>query len=809
MGDARPRIAVIGGTGALGSGLAARWAGAGYPVVIGSRDADRATAAAAAIAGATPVRGASQADAAAQADIVVLAVPFASHAATLDAIRPPCGGETWFRLGDRDLAVHVERTRRLAAGESLSAITTAFCRRLGVASEILPVSDDHIATIVAAPGGPLAYQHYFVRHRCEPVALGFTFAGATTARLHPRVLALLASPALRDVVIGPSNPYVSIGPMPAIPGLRDALAACRALVVGVSPIVGGDAVEGPAAKMMRERVIVQNFRAKPDTRMASVPDAAHADHLRAIALARLILPPEVSIQAPPNLSLGHLEALIAAGIDDWGGVSPVTIDHVNPEAPWPSLAELDARTHAAGKVLGARLPLHRRYAVAPEPWVDPDLLRHLRAHADAKGLARDGWTSGQDDDHAPPISAPHIAADGLAATLARACDGALLTEREIVDLFAARGGDFGAVCDAADALRREVAGDTVIYVVTRNINYTNICHYHCRFCAFSKGKTAESLRGRPYDPSHAEIAARAEEAWARGGTEVCMQGGIHPDYTGRTYLDILTAVKRAVPGLHVHAFSRLEVWQGAATLGVDLATFLLDLKRHGLGSLPGTAAEILDDEVRAVLCPDKLTTAQWLEVMRTAHALGLRSTATIMYGHVERPVHWARHLIRLRNLQRETGGITEFVPLPFVHMEAPIYLKGGARKGPTWREAVLMHAVGRLALHPWIANIQTSWVKMGSQGAAACLNAGANDLGGTLMNESITRAAGAAHGQDMPPEAMDALIRSIGRTPRQRTTLYGTPPDAQVARSDAAAPLRPIALPPPPRRARQPALATS
>lgn len=288
-----------------------------------------------------------------------------------------------------------------------------------------------------------------------------------------------------------------------------------------------------------------------------------------------------------------------------------------------------------------------------------------------------------------------------------------------------------------------------------------------------------------------------------------MQGGIHPHYTGRTYIDILVAVKRALPGLHVHAFSPLEVWQGATTLRMDLRTFLAGLKENGLGSLPGTAAEILDDEVRAVLCPDKLTTAEWLLVMRTAHALGLRSTATIMFGHLERPVHWARHLIRLRDLQRESGRFTEFVPLPFVAMEAPIYRQGGARRGPTWREAVLMHAVSRLALNPWITNIQTSWVKMGKRGAAACLTAGANDLGGTLMNESITRAAGAAHGQEMAPAAMDALIHGIGRVPRQRTTLYGEPPRGQVARSYAAAPLLPIAGHAPSSRGREPALLLS
>ncbi len=552
-----------------------------------------------------------------------------------------------------------------------------------------------------------------------------------------------------------------------------------------------------------QEVIVQNFRAKPATRMATAPDATHETHVRAIALARLALPPEVSIQAPPNLSPGHLEGLLAAGINDWGGISPVTIDHVNPEAPWPDRAELAARTERAGKVLTERLPVYPAFVANPDAWLDPALSRHVRNHADASGLTRDDWESGRDE-RGRGIPAPSLPRPGLAAIIARARDGRGLTETEIVALFAARGSDFGAVSAAADALRREVSGDTVTYVVTRNINYTNICSYHCKFCAFSKGRIAAGMRDSPYNLSLSEIVARAEEAWMRGATEVCMQGGIHPSYTGRTYVDILAAVKRAIPGLHVHAFSPLEIWQGATTLHMDLATFLAELKANGLGSLPGTAAEILDDDVRAVLCPDKLTTAEWLEVMRIAHGHGLSSTATIMFGHLEQPIHWARHLLRLSLLQRETGRITEFVPLPFVAMEAPIYRAGGARRGPTWREAVLMHAVSRLALHPLISNIQTSWVKMGSGGAAAALAAGANDLGGTLMNESITRAAGAAHGQEMAPPAMDELILGLGRTPRQRTTLYGTPPAGQVARSYVAEPLRPIVPHAPPRRARAP-----
>ncbi len=365
----------------------------------------------------------------------------------------------------------------------------------------------------------------------------------------------------------------------------------------------------------------------------------------------------------------------------------------------------------------------------------------------------------------------------------------MLNEVEIVRLFAARGPDFDAVCRAAGELRQQVNGDVVSYVVTRNINYTNVCYFRCQFCAFSKGKLTENLRGRPYDLDLPEIQRRVEEAWDRGATEVCLQGGIHPEYTGATYLGVCRAIKEAVPDIHIHAFSPLEIWQGAKTLGRTLADFLRELKAAGLSSLPGTAAEILDDEVRSVICPDKIKTGQWLEVMEAAHAVGLRSTVTIMYGHVDRYEHWARHLLRIRALQERTGGFTEFVPLPFVPMETPIYLKGRARRGPTYREAVLMHAVARLALHPVITNIQTSWVKMGTGGAAACLNAGANDLGGTLMNESITRAAGAVHGQEMPPESMEELIRSLGREPRQRTTLYASAPSGRKAASFGAGPL--------------------
>ena len=543
-----------------------------------------------------------------------------------------------------------------------------------------------------------------------------------------------------------------------------------------------------------QEIIVQNFRAKPGTRMAAAPEPSLDELLWTIATARILFGSEASIQAPPNLSPGALPQLVAAGINDWGGVSPVTQDYVNPEAPWPHLDALARETAAAGKTLTERLTIYPSYALAGERWLDPSLRERVLRMVDSAGYPRtDSWLTGAGEP--PPedrASATAIVAPDIERLVARAEAGTTLNENELVRLFAARGGAFDAVCAAADELRARVSGPQVSYVVNRNINYTNVCYFRCQFCAFSKGKLSENLRGRPYDLTIDEIVRRVREAWERGATEVCLQGGIHPDYTGETYLAICRAIKAAEPAIHVHAFSPLEIWQGAATLGRTVSDFLMELQEAGLGSLPGTAAEILDDEVRAVICPDKIATRQWLSVMEAAHALGLRSTATIMFGHVEGPRHWVRHLTRVRALQERTGGFTEFVPLPFVAMEAPIYLKGRARRGPTWREAVLMHAVARLALHPLIPNIQTSWVKMGRGGAAACLRAGANDIGGTLMNESITRAAGASHGQEFPPEEIEALVEGLGRTPVQRTTLYERAPAARRAAAQYALPLDPV-----------------
>jgi FO synthase len=528
-------------------------------------------------------------------------------------------------------------------------------------------------------------------------------------------------------------------------------------------------------------VIVQNFRAKPGTRMAEHPDAPFEEHLWSIAAARVVLGPDVHVQAPPNLAYDDFPRLLDAGIDDWGGVSPVTADHVNPEAPWPEVERLREACRSRGLELAPRLPLYPEHVADLDRWADPAVAPAIRRAADAHGLAReDRWAPGE------PVAVPFLVRRDPAPV---GLVGEDLGEEELVRLFGARDRERERVLAAADRLRREVGGDDVTYVVTRNIQYTNVCYFRCGFCAFSKGKLAANLRGPAYLVPDDEIARRAREAWERGATEVCLQGGIHPSFTGEYYAGVVRLIKDAVPGIHVHAFSALEVWQGAATLGLDLETYLARLRDLGLGSLPGTAAEILDDEVRAIICPDKVTTDQWLDVHGAAHRAGLRSNVTIMFGHVERPVHWARHLLRAREQQARSGGFTEFVPLPFVPMEAPIFLQGRARRGPTFGEALLLHAVARLALHPLITNVQASWVKLGPDGVRQALAAGVNDLGGTLMNESISRAAGSEWGQELRPEAMEDLIRSAGRTPRQRTTTYGEPPAEQVRRSFGAPPL--------------------
>ncbi|OIK24325.1 bifunctional FO biosynthesis protein CofGH [Streptomyces malaysiense] len=567
-----------------------------------------------------------------------------------------------------------------------------------------------------------------------------------------------------------------------------------------------------------QELIIQNFRAKPDTAMRGMPDAELDELVATVAVARHIMGPTACLQAPPNLVEGEYERLIGAGIDDWGGVSPLTIDHVNPERPWPQIEELAGRSRAAGFELRERLCVYPEFVRRGEPWLDPRLRPHVTALADPEtGLARpdalpaglpwqepedtftptgrtdlhrtidtEGRTADRRDDYdevygdwdalreaaAPGMAPQRIDTDVREALRTAADDPTRLTDAEALALFHTDGPALDALCRIADDVRRSVVGDDVTYIVTRNINFTNVCYTGCRFCAFAQRRTDADA----YTLSLSQVADRAQQAWDVGAVEVCMQGGIHPDLPGTAYFDIAKAVKERVPGMHVHAFSPMEVVNGATRTGMSVREWLTAAKEAGLDTIPGTAAEILDDEVRWVLTKGKLPAATWIEVVRTAHELGIRSSSTMMYGHVDQPRHWLGHLRTLAGIQRETGGFTEFVTLPFIHTNAPVYLAGIARPGPTTRDNRAVTAMARLLLHPWIPNIQTSWVKLGTEGAAEMLRSGANDLGGTLMEETISRMAGSSYGSYKSVRDLVAVAEAAGRPAKPRTTLYGEVP---------------------------------
>ncbi|MDN3260885.1 bifunctional FO biosynthesis protein CofGH [Streptomyces sp. CSDS2] len=577
-----------------------------------------------------------------------------------------------------------------------------------------------------------------------------------------------------------------------------------------------------------QELIIQNFRAKPDTAMRGMPDAELDDLVATVAVARHIMGPSACLQAPPNLVDAEYERLIGAGIDDWGGVSPLTIDHVNPERPWPQIEELTERSRAAGFELRERLCVYPEFVRRGEPWLDPRLRPHVSALADPEtGLALPDavvtgrpWqepdevftATGRTDLHtaidsegrtgdrradfdevygdwealreaaAPGMAPERIDADVREALRTAADDPARLTDAEALALLHADGPALDALCRVADDVRRSAVGDDVTYIVTRNINFTNVCYTGCRFCAFAQRRTDADA----YTLSLEQVADRAQQAWEVGAVEVCMQGGIHPDLPGTAYFDIARAVKERVPGMHVHAFSPMEVVNGATRTGLSIREWLTAAKEAGLDSIPGTAAEILDDEVRWVLTKGKLPTATWIEVIRTAHELGIRSSSTMMYGHVDQPRHWLGHLRTLAGIQRETGGFTEFVTLPFIHTNAPVYLAGIARPGPTLRDNRAVTAMARLLLHPWIPNIQTSWVKLGTEGAAEMLRSGANDLGGTLMEETISRMAGSSYGSYKSIRDLIAVAEAAGRPARPRTTLYGEVPEERQRVAEAS-----------------------
>lgn len=528
-----------------------------------------------------------------------------------------------------------------------------------------------------------------------------------------------------------------------------------------------------------QEVIIQNFIPKENTRMKKHSPASKEDLLWTLSAARIIFGKDMNIQCPPNLNSDYLDQILDCGINDWGGVSPITIDHVNPESPWPQIEQLEKITNNKGMELVERLAIYPEY-IEDQSWYDKNLHSGILELSDSSRYGRhDQWRCGES--LSIPASGKHdlwvnkISGDishEIKKILDKSIHGFDLDHDEITKLFHTRGDDYHLVLNHADRLRQKINGDEVTYVITRNINYTNICKYSCHFCAFSKGKTKENLRGKPYLINNDEVADRALEAWSKGAHEVCLQGGIHPHYDGYTYIDICKAIKERVPEIHIHAFSPLEVTHGASSLGLPIDEYLQKLKEAGLSTMPGTAAEILDDAVRENICPDKLTSEEWINVIKTAHRVGIKTTSTIMFGHTEQPADWSTHLIKLRDLQKETGGITEFIPLPYVSMESPMYKRGNSRPGPTFNEVLLMHAVSRIALNPHIKNIQASWVKLGKEGALSCLNAGVNDMGGTLMNESISRAAGSIHGQEFEANRMEEFIINSERRPQLRNTIY-------------------------------------
>ncbi|NVI91258.1 bifunctional FO biosynthesis protein CofGH [Actinomadura sp. BRA 177] len=571
-----------------------------------------------------------------------------------------------------------------------------------------------------------------------------------------------------------------------------------------------------------QEVIVQNFRAKPDTKMRDTPDAELAELAATIAVTRLVLGPKARVQAPPNLVADQYALMLRAGIDDWGGVSPLTPDHVNPERPWPQIDELTERTAESGFSLRERLTIYPDYVQRGEPWLDPRLIGHVAALADPEtGLAREDavlegrpWqepdggfeASGRTDLHTSidttgrtndrrddfdevygdwdalkeRMAAPQRFDADVKAALARAeQDPAGLSDDEALALLHAEGPELDALAALADELRRDTVGDDVTYVVTRNINFTNVCYTGCRFCAFAQRRTDADA----YTLSLSQVGDRVDEAWAAGATEICMQGGIHPDLPGTAYFDLAREVKRRAPDIHLHSYSPMEVVNGASRTDLSIREWLQAAKEAGVDSLPGTAAEILDDDVRWVLTKGKLPTDQWVEVVTTAHEIGIPTTSTMMYGHVDTPSHWVAHIKLLRSIQERTGGFSEFVLLPFVHHNSPIYLAGLARPGPTVRENVAVHALARILLHGAIPNIQTSWVKLGDELCTRVLQGGVNDLGGTLMEETISRMAGSENGSFKPISDLEAIARRAGRPAKQRLTLYGEVPAERLEAS--------------------------